>query len=805
MEVLEDRMVLSTLTVNGPANGMNPQVTYSGNSDTNFIITMGTSQIVFYDSAETITVDDPSGQFTGTGTHTVYGPVSLTVGGIFVFNSLQTEVQIEDSADSTVRTMTLKTATGDPTTGLISGLPSGPVNFKYGHVSGVDITTGRVAGNVVNVQATGGNPQGMEIIGTAAESVNVVGSAVGLAAISTPLYIVNISEHPTALTVDDSADTTARTAVLSAGSFGPPGGSINGLGGAEIDYDYASTNGVTIKTGTNALDVVNVRQTGPVPVTLVGDAAETVNVGAEADNVAYYSGNLAGIKAPLYIKNTEHSTALTVDDSADITARTAVLTTYVDPDFGSISGLGGAAIYYTYKDTTGVTINTGTNAKDVVNVQGTGPVPVTLVGHAALAVNVGFFGMALGVEGLTVENVGGLSTLTVDDSADFNKVNLTFSMLLTRSGAPHFGVLSSKNGNIVAYQDASTQSVTLKTGPSKDLVNVVNTAVPVNLVNRGYLNVVFSDGVGLSGGTITGGLGNYLDYHLYSTAIDVNLATGKATGTKGASHVKGVIAGPAGGFLTGANTTNLWQIKGANAGSVNGVDYAGIQNLRGGTGLDIFQFNSKAGTEQSIDGHGAPSGQGDWLDYSFFTTPVTVNLTNGSATNVNNGAMGAVHNIQNVISGSGTDTLTGNTIGYNQGNILIGHGGDDTITGGYGRSLLIGGAGPSTVKGFSGGDILIGGTTTYDAANHLSLMNIIALMDILAEWRSADSYTVRTNEISGGTIPGYVGIKLTVTDNPASSAEQLIGQASTTDLDWFFAKSQLQHLETVGGVTELVS
>jgi hypothetical protein len=635
------------------------------------------SQISFTDLAETITLHDPSGQFTGNGTHIVTGPVSATVDGIFVFNAHLSDLVIDDSADSMVRSMTLKTATGDPTTGLISGLPSGRVNFKYGQVDVVRITTGPVAGNVVNVQATGGYGA-TRITGTAAETVNVVGSAVGLASIS----------------------------------------------------------------------------------------------------------------APLYIKNTEHSTALTVDDSADKTARTAALSALAGAEFGTISGLGGADILYAYTNTNGVTINTGTNALDVVDVQKTGPVPVKLVGHAAEAVNVGYAGMALGVQGLTVENVGGLSTLTVDDSADPKIFKPTFKTFL-KPGAPvldALGVLSSPTSSI-AYVYASTQSVTLKTGTADDVVTVKSTGwVPVNLVNGGgHDTVVFSDGAGLSGGTITGGMGNKLDYHLYSTAVAVKLATGAATGaatgTGGASNVEAVTAGQAGGTLTGADTTNLWQITGTNAGTVNKVAYAGFQNLMGGAGLDTFQFMSPAGTEKSINGGGAPIGQGDWLDYSPLTTAsVTVNLANGSATNVDGEATGAVTNIQNVISGGGKATLTGGSSNPNiHGNILIGHGGADMILGGSGPSLLIGGTGTSTLFGGSGEDILIGAKTSYDTTDH------VALMSILAEWQSTDSPATRFKDINTGTGGGLSGKKLndgTTVTNDAPGDLLLAPYGST--LNWFF-------------------
>jgi hypothetical protein len=243
--------------------------------------------------------------------------------------------------------------------------------------------------------------------------------------------------------------------------------------------------------------------------------------------------------------------------------------------------------------------------------------------------------------------------------------------------------------------------------------------------------------------------------------------------------------------LIGPNSTNIWSITGTNAGTLDSkVRFTNMQNLVGGTGLDTFKF-SLNGKVTSISGGGAPARQGDWLDYSAFTSlnPVTVNLATGSATGVNSGALGAISGIENVIGGAGNDVLTGD----NNGNILIEHGGAGTINGGAGRSLLISGTGAATVNGGSGGDILIGGKTSYDTSStgHLNLMII------LAEWRSTDAYSTRTDEITDGAIPGHTGVKLavgsTVTLNLSTTAEHLNALPSTTDLDWFFASSVLQY------------
>jgi hypothetical protein len=241
--------------------------------------------------------------------------------------------------------------------------------------------------------------------------------------------------------------------------------------------------------------------------------------------------------------------------------------------------------------------------------------------------------------------------------------------------------------------------------------------------------------------------------------------------------------------LVGPNTSNNWVVSGTNTGTLDQtVSFSAVQNLVGGTGVDVFKF-APAGKVASINGGGAPVGMGDWLDYSAFTTPVTVNLATGAATNVNGGATGAVTNIQDVHGGNGGNTLTGDA----QGNILIGGTGADIITGGIGRSLLIGDKGADRITGGSGGsaaggDILIGGYTIYDA---MTTADETALMAILAEWQSADSYATRFSKINTGVgVPGGSKLNYGTTVKDDGSTNKLTGAisgSSTPPVDWFFA------------------
>jgi Ca2+-binding RTX toxin-like protein len=268
------------------------------------------------------------------------------------------------------------------------------------------------------------------------------------------------------------------------------------------------------------------------------------------------------------------------------------------------------------------------------------------------------------------------------------------------------------------------------------------------------------------------------------------LQTSTASSVGGFSGIGSLVgSGSAGDLLIGPNATTTWTITGPDAGLAGTVPYSGFQNLRGGTGMDVFLI-SPAGTQRSLSGGGAPLGQEDWLDYSSFTTGVKVNLQTGQATNVNGGARGAVSGIQDVRGGSGNDNLTGSSLG----SILIGGGGKDTLVGGKGRNLLIGGAGSDTITGGRGQDIIIGGSTIWDAS---STGNDTTLMAILQEWQRTDlrsrsdptGYQARIKHLKkGGGDNGAAKLIWGKTVKDDAAADTLRGDPPhTAALDWFFA------------------
>jgi Ca2+-binding RTX toxin-like protein len=107
--------------------------------------------------------------------------------------------------------------------------------------------------------------------------------------------------------------------------------------------------------------------------------------------------------------------------------------------------------------------------------------------------------------------------------------------------------------------------------------------------------------------------------------------------------------------------------------------------------------------------------------------------------------------------------------------IAVGGDGNDKLYGSSGRDVLIGGDGADTLFGETHDDILVAGPTLHDE-------NDDALVAILAEWTSSNSYTTRVNNLrlGGGANGLFVLDGATVFDD--GLIDTLRGDGS---LDWF--------------------
>jgi hypothetical protein len=263
----------------------------------------------------------------------------------------------------------------------------------------------------------------------------------------------------------------------------------------------------------------------------------------------------------------------------------------------------------------------------------------------------------------------------------------------------------------------------------------------------------------------------FFAHALRGSAIDTSIANVLRRRVPATYHVEG---GSGSDVLFAPNTTNLWELTGANAGKLNKtILFSFMENLVGGTGDDQFKLANGAFVTGSISGVGLGINGDDTLDYSLYTTPVSVNLAQGSATNVGGGAAGKLSGIRAVFGGRAGDRLTGDS----GNNVILGLGGRDVIVGGGGKDILIGGAGADDISNDNSETIFAGGDTVA------SITTPAAMKALLAEWVRPDAtYQQRVDHIrNGGGLNGTVKLNASTLTNDSGAAD-IIRAGSALDL-----------------------
>jgi len=123
------------------------------------------------------------------------------------------------------------------------------------------------------------------------------------------------------------------------------------------------------------------------------------------------------------------------------------------------------------------------------------------------------------------------------------------------------------------------------------------------------------------------------------------------------------------------------------------------------------------------------------------------------------------------------------------GSLVLGGDGSDLLLGGSGRDVMIGGEGADILLGNGGDDILVAGLTDYDSrsvAGHEDFWG-----DILREWNSSNSFSVRLQNLrdgSGGTAnnDGSLLLPHVIDDILAGTTDLLTGGGSS---DWLIFTS----------------
>jgi Ca2+-binding RTX toxin-like protein len=226
-----------------------------------------------------------------------------------------------------------------------------------------------------------------------------------------------------------------------------------------------------------------------------------------------------------------------------------------------------------------------------------------------------------------------------------------------------------------------------------------------------------------------------------TTAVNVNLATGVATGlgTDSLSGIENVIGGGGADTITGSAGANVIT-GGAGADSLLGGD--GNDTLLGGDGAD--QLYGGAGDDRIVEGgsnNGSDSifgGDGtDTVDYSSYAQSINADLNTGIVNPFGLGNDDTLVGIENVIGSASSDTITGNA-------------GDNVITGGAGSDNLVGGDGNDRfIEGndtASGADSIFGGagsdTADYSASSTAINANLSGATDTVNPTGGTDTDTL---------------------------------------------------------------
>ncbi len=277
---------------------------------------------------------------------------------------------------------------------------------------------------------------------------------------------------------------------------------------------------------------------------------------------------------------------------------------------------------------------------------------------------------------------GGLGNDTIDggagnDTADYFSASNSVTVLLTNLLSGHTGGSSSGADGIDTLID---------------IESIVGSFFNDTLTGNDQDNVINGED---GNDVIDGGAGNdtasYIDA---SGAVQVTLGegagAGSSTGAAGndtLTNIENITGSEFNDTLTGNSSGNVINARGGDD-TLKGL--AGNDTLNGGSGIDTADYSAASGA------------------VNVTLTDLISGSTGGSST----GAAGSdtLVDIENVLSGTGDDTLIGN----DQNNVLNGGGGndfidaalgDDTLNGGSGNDTLLGRAGTNTMSGGAGDDV----------------------------------------------------------------------------------------------------
>ncbi len=699
-------------------------------------------------------------------------------------------IGVDNSAGLSPQTITLNQIPGSgggPTIGSISGIAPASIIYTANSSLSLLLSTDTKTNHVKVL----GAPVKTQINDLGPDLVTVGGSGVNVAAITGPLTLVAINLGAV-VTIDDSADTQARTITVDASQSAPAYQRISGFAASPI-VTAGNCNSVQIDTGSGA-DMVNIAGTLYLTTIANTSGADSVNVG--------HAGSTSALQQPVYIWPVGGKTALTIDDSASTTPLTVAndILNLSFGQFGRVTGIAPAPIYYQTIGTGSLTLNTGAGA-DVANLNSTAiPTYVnTSSGNDQINLASGLHNLSSILGPVAIDGGTGNNTITSYDQSSASPAlyaiakdnltrsgaalvkyaNITYNTLYGGSGTNQINVtsaLASMLTSVVAGAGANTFK--LGVGQNLDAIqgqvnlyggsgaNTLTADDSANLLAHNW-TITTSNLTRSSMGTI-----------VFSGIGSINIKGGQAIDalTANTLFLNTSIAFDGGGganLVTTPISGSLINLTAPNAGNLgfNKVTFTNTSNVKM-QGTNTIIVSPGAGLSGLLQG----TSNTNTIDFSQWTSPLAVNLASGTATN-----FGGLSGVRNVLGGQGGNTLTGDA----GNNILVGGDGNDTINGGGGNDLIIGGLGTDTLNGNGGNCLIIAAKTVYDHQYD-------ALRNIENEWSRTDiGYTAKINDLrNGGGLNGSTTLDSTKVVDYAI-ADIISGQGGT---DWFFGITSLDQI-----------
>lgn len=475
--------------------------------------------------------------------------------------------------------------------------------------------------------------------------------------------------------------------------------------------------------------------------------------------------------------------------------------------------------------------------------------------------------------GLTIDGLTGTDTLqivgrTIDDRLTLSATKVAINGATVLFPGIETLKLAANSGNdqfIVAESVVSTTKASYDGGAGTDRLEALagantwsvsgsgsgtlNLALPFtaveSLVGGSDVDQFVFAAAGAITGRVLGGAGSdILNLSAKTTILTVNLQTNTASSTGGIEGIETILAGTStSDSIIAANTTNSWQIDGANSGVINGlITFVGFENISGGTAADTFILGANGGVARTVNG-GSGS---DLLDLRAKSGAIEVRL--GSAPSITgvfggytgiekiwgNGIAGskiigtsantawaansagditvggvAYRGISGIEAGAGVDTVTAQDVSYwiftgrSSGLLWV----NNWDTGGEAPTIVFSGVENAVGSGhpdtfYFGKDGVITGTINA-GANDVNV-DLIALHDGRIAWGNrASNAEPRTLpiEVKLGSVPsitgvvgGFVGIE-EVGARQGVLGNKLVGSNSATT--W---QAQSGNVFIVGGV-----